>query len=187
MSRIGKNPITIPEGITVEKRDGNVIFVKGPKGELSTPIHKKIKVDIKDGEITCSRSSDDKFDRSLHGLSRSLIMNMILGVTEGFEKKLEILGVGYRVNLQGRKAVLSLGFSHPIEYEAPEGINLELDKEKKNILIISGINKQTVGEVAAKIRSYRKPEPYKGKGIRYLGEQVARKAGKAAAAASAKE
>lgn len=185
MSRIGKNPITIPNGITVEKRDGNNIFVKGPKGELTTKIHERINVDITDGVITCTRKSDNKLDRSLHGLSRTLIMNMILGVTDGFEKKLEILGVGYRVNLQGQKAVFSLGYSHPIEFEAPEGINMEIDKEKKNILIISGINKQTVGEVAAKIRSYRKPEPYKGKGIRYLGEHVARKAGKAAAAKEA--
>lgn len=181
MSRIGKNPVQITDGVTAELKDGNTIFIKGPKGELSTKIHPKIKVEIKDGQIICTRSSDEKFERSLHGLSRSLIANMITGVTEGFEKQLEIHGVGYRFAIQGSKAVLSLGYSHPIEYEPPEGIQFELDKEKKNILTIKGIDKQVVGEVAAKIRSYRKPEPYKGKGIRYVGETVTRKAGKAAA------
>lgn len=180
MSRIGKNPVKIPSGVTAEMRDGNTIFVKGPKGELSTKIHKKIKIEIKDGEIICTRSSEEKFDKSLHGLSRSLISNMITGVTDGFEKQLEIHGVGYRFALQGSKAVLSLGYSHPIEYQPPEGISFEIDQEKKNILTIKGIDKQVVGEVAAKIRSYRKPEPYKGKGIRYVGEIVTRKAGKAA-------
>jgi len=186
MSRIGKLPITIPNGVTVEKRDGNLIVVKGPKGELSFPIHELINVEIKDNEVVCTRTTEEKIQKSLHGLSRTLIANMIEGVTDGFQKRLEIQGVGYRANIQGNKCVLSLGYSHPIEYTAPEGIKIELDAEKKNVLVVSGVNKQVVGEVAAKIRSYRKPEPYKGKGIRYEGEHVQRKAGKAAAAAKEK-
>lgn len=180
MSRIGKLPIEIPEGVTVEVKDGTV-GVKGPKGELSEKIHPQIKVEIKENQIICTRSDEDKFSRSLHGLSRNLIANMIQGVTKGFEKRLEIQGVGYKAQASGKKITLNLGFSHPIELNAPEGITIEQDKDKKNIIIISGINKQIVGEVAAKIRSYRKPEPYKGKGIRYEGEYVARKAGKAVA------
>jgi len=180
MSRIGKLPIDIPNGITVEKNNENLVSVKGPKGELSMQIHKKMNIEIKDNVITVTRSGEDKLNKSLHGLSRTLIANMIEGVSKGFQKRLEIQGVGYRANVQGKKIVLSLGFSHPIEYEPPEGVILEMDKEKKNIIIISGINKQLVGEAAAKIRSYRKPEPYKGKGIRYEGEYVQRKAGKAA-------
>ncbi|MBU0667586.1 50S ribosomal protein L6 [Patescibacteria group bacterium] len=180
MSRIGKLPITVPNGVTVEKRDGNVIFVKGPKGELSLSVHELMNVEIKDNEITVIRSADNKQNRSLHGLSRMLIANMIEGVTKGFEKRLEIQGVGYRAAIQGRKAVLSLGFSHPIEYNPPEGVTIAVDQDKKNIIIVSGYNKQLVGEAAAKIRSFRKPEPYKGKGIRYENEYVQRKAGKAA-------
>ena len=181
MSRIGKLPITVPSGVTVEKRDGNLIQVKGPKGEISFPIHKDIIVEIADGTVLCKRPTEQRQHKSLHGLSRTIIANMIEGVTKGFEKRLEIQGVGYRFTIQGRKAVLNLGFSHPIEFEPPEGITLAVDVEKKNIIVISGVNKQMVGEVAAKIRSYRKPEPYKGKGIRYENEVVVRKAGKAAA------
>ncbi|HLG25712.1 MAG TPA: 50S ribosomal protein L6 [Candidatus Gracilibacteria bacterium] len=181
MSRIGKLPIAIPNGVTVEKREKNVVFVKGPKGELSFPVHENIQIEMKEGNLICTRKSDEKMDRSLHGLSRTLIANMIQGVTKGYEKKLEIQGVGYRAQLQGKKMVLSLGYSHPIEFTAPAGINLAIDAEKKNIIIVTGTDKQLVGEVAAKIRSYRKPEPYKGKGIRYEGEYIARKAGKAAA------
>jgi large subunit ribosomal protein L6 len=180
MSRIGKLPISIPEGVTVEIKD-NLVTVKGPKGELSEQIHKNIKVEIKDNEIICTPKKDDKFSKSLHGLSRNLIANMVEGVTKGFEKRLEIIGVGYKAQAQGSKLILNLGFSHPIEYKAPDGITFDLDKDKKNIVIVSGINKQIVGEVAAKIRSYRKPEPYKGKGIRYIDEHVMRKAGKAVA------
>ncbi len=180
MSRIGKLPITIPKGVTVEITESNVVKVKGPKGELETPIHDNIKLELKDDQVICTRKKEDKFTRSLHGLSRTLIANMVEGVEKGFEKRLEIQGVGYRANIQGKKVVLSLGYSHPIEYTAPEGITIELDKEKKNILIVKGINKQQVGEVAANIRSYRKPEPYKGKGIRYEGEEIIRKAGKTA-------
>ncbi len=181
MSRIGKLPITIPAGITVEKRTGNVIFVKGPKGELIFPVRENINVEIANGTITCTRKSESKTDKSLHGLTRTLIQNMIEGVNKGFEKRLEIQGVGYRVALQGGKVVLSLGYSHPIEYVPPKGIQVTIDQEKKNIIIVAGADKQLIGEVAAKIRSYRKPEPYKGKGIRYLGEHIVRKAGKAAA------
>ena len=180
MSRIGKAPVIIPNGVTVEKRPGNVIFVKGPKGELSFPFRENVKIEIADGKITLTRASEQKMDKSLHGLSRTLISNMVEGVTKGFTKQLEIQGVGYRAAMQGTKLVLSLGYSHPVEFQPPQGISITIDPEKKNILTISGTNKQTIGEVAAKIRSYRKPEPYKGKGIRYVGEVVARKAGKAA-------
>lgn len=181
MSRIGKNPITIPAGVTVEKKTGNVIHVKGPKGELSMPVRENITVEIKDGTVTCTRKSDSNTDKSLHGLSRTLIANMIHGVNKGFEKRLEIQGVGYRVAIQAGKVVLSLGYSHPIEFIPPKGITVAVDGEKKNIIVVTGTDKQAIGEVAAKIRSFRKPEPYKGKGIRYVGEVVVRKAGKAAA------
>jgi len=182
MSRIGKLPIEIPSGVTVDIKDG-VVTVKGPNGELKEKIHPKIKVEIKENEVLCTREGEDKESRSLHGLSRNLINNLVIGVTKGFEKRLEIIGVGYKAQASGNKVTLNLGFSHPIEYKAPEGIKFEIDKDKKNLLIISGINKQVVGEVAAKVRSYRKPEPYKGKGIRYEEEYVARKVGKAVAKA----
>ncbi len=178
MSRIGKLPISLPEGVTVEMKDG-ICYVKGPKGELSEKIQDSVTVEIKDNEIIVTRKDESKKARSFHGLSRNLINNMVIGVTKGFEKRLEVIGVGYKAQAQGSKLTLNLGFSHPIEYKAPEGITFDLDKEKKNIVIVSGISKQMVGEVASKIRSYRKPEPYKGKGIRYEGEYVARKAGKA--------
>jgi large subunit ribosomal protein L6 len=181
MSRIGKKPISIPNGVQVEKRQDNEIFVKGSKGELSFKIHPRVKVEIAEGNVTLTRSGEEKLDKSLHGLSRTIIANMIEGVTKGFSKQLEIQGVGYRAAMQGSKLVLSLGYSHPIEFNPPKGITITIDPEKKNILTVSGINKQLIGEVSAKIRSYRKPEPYKGKGIRYVGEYVPRKAGKAAA------
>lgn len=179
MSRIGKLPVEIPEGVTIDVK-GEIVTVKGPKGELSERIRSNITVKIEGNILTCSKIDDTKESRSLYGLSRSLIANMVEGVTKGFVKRLEIIGVGYKANVQGAKLVLNLGFSHPIEIKTPEGITFELDKDKKNILSVSGISKQQVGEVAAKIRSYRKPEPYKGKGIRYEGEYVARKAGKTA-------
>lgn len=181
MSRIGKQPVIIPAGVTVEKRAGNIIHVKGPKGELTFPLHERVKAEIADGKVTLIRASEEKFDKSLHGLSRTLISNMVEGVTKGFSKQLEIQGVGYRASLQGTKLVLTLGYSHPVELQPPKGITITIDPEKKNILTVSGCDKQLIGEIAAKIRSYRKPEPYKGKGIRYVGEYVARKAGKAAA------
>lgn len=179
MSRIGKNPIKIPNGVTVEIAH-HVVTVKGPKGELKTKLNSRVSLEIKDGVATVNRATENKIDRSLHGLSRTLVANMVEGVTKGFEKKLEILGVGYRAQVQGTKLSLTLGFSHPIEFPFPAGITITIDAEKKNILIIAGADKQLIGEVAAKIRSFKKPEPYKGKGIRYLGEYVARKAGKAA-------
>lgn len=180
MSRIGKLPIAIPQGVNVEKRNGNVVAVKGTKGELVFNIPAGIEIAIENNTLICTRKSDSQGHRSLHGLCRTLLANMIQGVTKGFEKRLEIHGVGYRANVQGKKLVLSLGYSHPIEYNPPEGITIAIDQEKKNILIVSGPDKQLVGQVAADIRSYRKPEPYKGKGIRYEGEHIVRKAGKAA-------
>ncbi|MBT6068150.1 50S ribosomal protein L6 [Candidatus Peregrinibacteria bacterium] len=182
MSRIGKLQIEIPSGVEV-RQDGPTVYVKGPKGELSMEINPDMKIILEEGIIRVERPSDEKEHRSLHGLTRSLLSNMVEGVTKGFEKKLEILGVGYRAQLQGTKLILSLGHSHPIEYPSPEGIKIEMDPEKKNIIIISGIDKQKVGQTAAEIREFRKPEPYKGKGVRYLGEYVRRKAGKSAASA----
>lgn len=184
MSRIGKQPIEVPQGITVELKDG-VITVKGPKGELKRKIHPNITVEISENTINVTRVDDQKENKALHGLFRSLISNMVEGVSKGFEKKLEIVGVGYRAQASGSKITLSLGYSHPIEYKAPEGIMFEIDAEKKNIITVTGIDKEIVGQVAAKVRSYRKPEPYKGKGIRYIDEYVARKAGKASASAAA--
>lgn len=184
MSRIGKQPINIPAEVTVNVAE-NSITVKGPKGELTKHIHPNIKAEIKDNQIVISRSNDLKENKSLHGLTRSLISNMIEGVIKGFEKKLEIVGVGYRAQAGKNKITLNLGFSHHIEYTAPQDIEFEIDKDNKNIIIIRGIDKQTVGEAAANVRSYRKPEPYKGKGIKYIDEQITRKAGKAAAGSSA--
>lgn len=183
MSRIGKQPVKIPSETTVTK-EGNKITVKGPKGELSVNIHKRIEIDITEENIIVQRKSDEKFDRSLHGLSRSLLQNMVDGVNKEFEKTLEINGVGYKVQVKGKMLTLNVGFSYPIEYKIPEGITIEIDEDKKNIFKVSGIDKQKVGQVAAKIRSFRKPEPYKGKGIKYLEEQIKRKAGKTAASAS---
>lgn len=179
MSRIGKSPITVPDGVEVTIADHH-IKIKGPKGELEYTFLPLVEVLYKDNQIVISRKNDDKESRSAHGLTRALINNMIIGASEGFEKRLEIIGVGYRAQASGKKITLNLGFSHPIDYEAPEGVTIEMDKENKNIIIVSGIDKQKVGEVAAQIRKYRLPEPYKGKGIRYIDEYVHRKAGKAA-------
>lgn len=183
MSRIGKLPIQIPSGVTLDIKDGE-ISVKGPKGTLKWKPHPRVKVKVEGNVVHVSRTSEEILDRSLHGLTRTLIANMIEGVTKGFSKQLEIQGVGYRAQIQGKKLQLALGFSHPVEFQAPEGISLEIDKEKKNIITISGNDKALVGQVAAVIRAIRKPEPYKGKGIRYVGEAVRRKAGKAATAAA---
>lgn len=176
MSRIGKQPITIPSGVSVEITDGGV-SVNGPKGSLSQFSLPGIKVAEKDGTLTVSRSSDEPTMRSRHGLMRSLINNMTVGVTSGFEKKLEINGVGYRVNLQGQTLKLSVGLSHEVTYNIPTGINLSVEQ---NIITISGIDKQQVGQVAAEIRAIKKPEPYKGKGIKYVGERIIRKSSKGA-------
>ena len=183
MSRIGKQPIELPSGVEVHVKDHEVT-VKGSKGTLKLQAHKLMHVKVEGQKVLVERKTDGILDRSLHGLTRTLIANMVEGVTKGFVKKLEIQGVGYRVQIQGKKLQLALGYSHPIEFTAPEGIAFEIDKEKKNILFISGIDKAVVGQVAAEIRELRPPEPYKGKGIRYLGEKIRRKAGKAATAAA---
>jgi large subunit ribosomal protein L6 len=180
MSRIGKNPVQVPAGVTVSIT-GNTVSVKGPKGELTQTFHPNMKVEIAENEVKVTRPNDLKLNRALHGLTRTLIYNMIEGVTKGYEKQLEIIGVGYRAAIAGSKLTLNLGFSHPVEFNVPKGIIIEMDKDKKNILIIKGTDKQLLGEVSAKIRGFKKPEPYKGKGIRYVGEYVPQKAGKAAA------
>ncbi|VBB04851.1 ribosomal protein l6 signature 1 [Lucifera butyrica] len=176
MSRIGRMPITVPQGVTVTI-SGNVVAVKGPKGELSRMIHKDMIVEKENDTILVKRPSDNKEHRSLHGLTRTLIDNMITGVTKGFSKTLEIAGVGYRAAKAGTKVNLTLGFSHPVEVEPPKGITL--DVPAPNRIVVSGIDKEAVGELAAKIRGYREPEPYKGKGIKYEGEVIRRKVGKA--------
>lgn len=179
MSRIGKKPIAIPGGIEIKIGEKEIV-IKGPKGELKQEIHPRVKVVKDDEEIRVSVDNlKDKLGRSLWGLFRSLIQNTVIGVTKGFEKKLEIRGVGYKVAIQGNKLVLNVGYSHPIEYELPAGINAQVEK---NMITISGADKQVVGEVAAQIRSVRKPEPYKGKGIKYFDEVIRRKAGKQAKA-----
>lgn len=183
MSRIGKQPVNIPAGVTVTIQE-NVITVKGSKGELKKDFHKTMKIESKDNQILVSRVDNSSQQKALHGLTRNIISNMVEGVSKGFQRKMEIIGVGYRATAAKNKINLTLGFSHPVEYTAPKEIEFKMDEEAKNIIIINGIDKQVVGEVAAKIRSYRKPEPYKGKGIRYFGEKIAKKAGKAAAGAS---
>ena len=177
MSRIGKQPIALPDGVEVSIEPERV-RVTGPKGELEEKKARDIEVAQEDGQVVVRRPSDRGEHRALHGLTRSLVANMVEGVTNGFEKRLEIQGVGYRAQLQGRKLVLSLGYSHPVEVEAPEGIDFEVPAPTQ--IVVRGISKQAVGEVAANIRKKRPPEPYKGKGIRYQGEYVARKVGKRA-------
>lgn len=180
MSRIGKKLIMIPDAVMVNIANQD-ITVKGPRGELSLNVHHKIKVKFDAKEIHVERIGNDKLARSLHGLTRTLIMNMIDGVTKGFEKKLELVGVGYRASIQGSKLTLLVGYSHPVIVEAPAGITFQV---QKNIITISGINKEQVGETAAIIRKVRKPEPYKGKGIKYVNEIIRRKPGKTAKAAT---
>lgn len=175
MSRIGKMPVEIPEGVEVKVED-NLVTAKGPKGTESVQIREEIKVEVKDNQVILTRINDDRKSRSLHGLSRTLVSNVIKGVKDGFVKKLEIQGVGYRANMQGSAINLQLGYSHPVVIEPPEGIKIEVEANTK--ITVSGSNKQTVGDVAALIRSKRAPEVYKGKGIRYEGEYVRRKAGK---------
>jgi large subunit ribosomal protein L6 len=176
MSRIGKKPIPIPAGVTVTVEAGNVVRVKNNKGELTERIPASIEVVVEDGSVIVKRSSDEKEQRAMHGLSRAIIANMVHGVTQGFSKSLEVVGVGYRVQKSGNKIVLNVGFSHPVE--VPEENGIKLDVEGTNIIKVSGISKQAVGQVAADIRGIRPPEPYKGKGIRYVGEEVLRKVGK---------
>ena len=177
MSRIGKKPIAVPDGVEVQVGTGHVT-VKGPKGELAQDISPEMAVEQEDGDLNVRRPTDRGEHRALHGLTRSLIANMVEGVTEGFEKRLEIQGVGYRAQLRGRSLELALGFSHPVQVEAPEGIEFEVPQPTE--IVVRGIDKQLVGQVAADIRKRRPPEPYKGKGIRYRGEHVARKVGKRA-------
>ena len=175
MSRIGKNPIAIPSGVEV-KIDGRLVDVKGPKGNLNVTLPEPITASIENNEILVTRPDDHRNSRSMHGLSRSLVNNIVVGVTEGYTIKMEIFGVGYRVALKGKNLEFSLGYSHPVVIEAPEGITFAVDGTTK--LSISGIDKQKVGQVAAVIRRLRKDDPYKGKGIRYEGEQIRRKVGK---------
>jgi len=182
MSRIGKSPVTIPSGVEV-KVDGNVVTVKGSKGELTQEIDSCVQLSVEDGTVTFTRESDSPDHRAKHGLYRSLINNMCQGVSEGFKKELEIIGVGYRANAQGQRLELALGFSHPIVIEFPKEIKVSTvsEKGKAPIVTLESHDKQLVGQAAAKIRSLRKPEPYKGKGVRFLGEEIRRKAGKSAA------
>lgn len=176
MSRIGRMPIAIPAGVTVEIAENNKVTVKGPKGTLERVLPAEMSIKEEDGQIIVTRPSDLKKMKSLHGLTRTLINNMIVGVTAGYEKKLEINGVGYRAQKQGKKLVLSLGYSHPVEMEDPEG--LESTMEGQNVIIVKGIDKEKVGQYAAEIRDKRRPEPYKGKGIKYADEVIRRKVGK---------
>ena len=177
MSRIGRAPITIPAGVTVKVDDNNLVQVKGPKGELARKINQDMKISIDGNILTVTRPSDDKTHRSLHGLSRTLINNMVVGVTDGFTKNLEIVGVGYRAAKQGKNLQLALGYSHPVIIEPPAGITL--DAPTPTSITVHGIDKEMVGAVAANIRKWREPEPYKGKGIKYVGEHIIRKEGKA--------
>lgn len=176
MSRIGKLPITVPGGVDV-KIAGQQVTVKGSKGELSLTVAEPIRVALEDGQVLVTRPNDERESRALHGLTRTLINNNIIGVTEGYTKQLEVVGTGYRVQQKGQGLELALGFSHPVNVDAPEGITLAVEGNTK--ITVSGISKQAVGEAAANIRKLKKPEPYKGKGIRYAGEVVRRKAGKA--------
>ena len=176
MSRIGRQKIVLPAGVTVSVAEDNLVTVKGPHGTLSEKIHPLITVSVDGNVVSVDRSSDEKFEHSLHGLSRSLIHNMVVGVTEGYSKKLEIVGVGYRAQKTGKQLVLNLGYSHPITFEEKDGITFEVPDP--NTVIVKGISKQTVGQVAAQVREKRPPEPYLGKGVKYAGEKIRRKAGK---------
>jgi large subunit ribosomal protein L6 len=180
MSRIGKQPIEIPDGVTVSVADDGLVTVSGPRGELTQRLHPQITVVVDDGTVRVERPNDEGFFRGLHGLSRTLVANMIEGVTKGFEKRLEIVGVGYRAQAKGGDLEIAAGFSHPVAVRRPEGIEFEVPSPTQ--ITIRGNDKQAVGEIAAKIRKIRPPEPYKGKGIRYEGESVRKKAGKAAKA-----
>ena len=178
MSRIGNKPVVIPSGVTISV-EGNTVKVKGPKGELSQSFRPEVSVTVKEGNLTVERSGDDKPVKALHGLTRALIANMVQGVTGGYKKTLEIVGVGYKAEKKGNTLVLNVGYSHPVQYPEPAGI--KLSTTSPTVVVIEGTDKQKVGQVAAELRDVRPPEPYKGKGIRYQGEQVRRKAGKAGA------
>ena len=182
MSRIGKLPVIIPDGVKVDVSEDNVVTVKGKLGELSQKIHKDIKLEIEGNTINLTRPSDSKQHKSFHGLFRVLVNNMVEGVSKGFEKKLEVIGVGYRASANGQLLEVNVGYSHPIIFQLPDAVKVEVQQEKrKNAFItLKSFDKQLLGNVAAKVRSFRKPEPYKGKGIRYVGEYVRKKVGKAA-------
>ncbi|HUI29112.1 MAG TPA: 50S ribosomal protein L6 [Candidatus Acidoferrales bacterium] len=180
MSRIGKKPVPIPKGVTVQVT-GNEVKVKGPKGEMSTVLHPDISIEVKPEEVVVRVNSDDNFHNALHGLWRANLNNMVNGTTRGYEKKLEIVGVGYRAEMKGTNIQMTLGFSHSILFKPPKGIKVETPSPTN--IVVSGVDKQLVGQIAAKLRSFRPPEPYKGKGVKYEGEFIRRKAGKAAAAA----
>lgn len=180
MSRIGRKPVVIPSGVTVSTSNG-VVTVKGKLGELKETLHPRIRVEVKGNEVYVHRSSDARSDRALHGTTRANIQNMVKGVSEGFTKKLELVGVGYKAEMKGKNLALALGFSHPIVFRAPETIKIEVPTQTN--IVISGSDKQLVGLVAAKIRSFKQPEPYKGKGVKYENEYIRRKAGKTAAGA----
>jgi len=182
MSRIGKAPITVPNGVTVAVGNDNVITVKGPKGELKEAIDRDIRIEVKDGQVQISRPTDQIRHRALHGLSRALVANMVKGVTEGYKKQLELIGVGFKAANQGNVLDLALGYSHNIIFEVPKEIKVATEqlKGQNPTISLEGIDRQLLGQVAAKLRSLRKPEPYKGKGVRYVGEIVRKKAGKAA-------
>ncbi|HQF43396.1 MAG TPA: 50S ribosomal protein L6 [Ignavibacteriaceae bacterium] len=177
MSRIGKKIIEIPKNVTVTI-DGSIVKIKGPKGELQREIHPNMKLELKDSNLEVKRPDDQKTNKALHGLTRALVQNMVVGVTSGYKKILDIVGVGYRVELKGANLLLNMGYSHPIYFMPPAEIKIETPTQTQ--IVISGIDKQLVGQVAAKLRSIRKPEPYKGKGIKYSGEHILRKAGKTA-------
>ena len=176
MSRIGKKPVPVPKGVTVTV-DGTTVKVKGPKGELERTLHRELAVALENNEVVVQRPSDEPRHKALHGLSRTLVANMVEGVTKGFQKQLEIVGVGYKAEGRPYGLQLALGYSHPIEYRAPKGI--KLSAPQPTTVVVDGADKEVVGQVAAEIRSLRPPEPYKGKGIKYVGEQIRRKAGKA--------
>ncbi|NLZ47634.1 MAG: 50S ribosomal protein L6 [Clostridiales bacterium] len=176
MSRIGRLPIALPAGVTVTVTPDNVVTVKGAKGQLTKAMSKDIKIAVEDNSVVVTRSSDSKEQKALHGLTRALLNNMVKGVSEGYQKSLDLIGVGYRAQVQGKKLVMNLGYSHPVEIEAVEGITFETPAANK--VVVKGIDKELVGEVAANIRSWRKPEPYKGKGIKYENEVIRRKEGK---------
>jgi len=182
MSRIGNAPISIPSGVSIDV-SGNVVKVKGPKGQLSENIAESLSINIEDDTLSVSRPDDSKYNRSMHGLYRSLIHNMVVGVTDGYTRTLEAVGVGYRASNSGQLLELSLGYSHPIHFYVPDDIKVETvtEKGKPPRIVLTGIDKQLIGQIAAKIRSFRKPEPYKGKGVRFEGENIRRKAGKTAA------
>ncbi|MEQ1849189.1 MAG: 50S ribosomal protein L6 [Candidatus Peribacteraceae bacterium] len=184
MSRIGAKSIGLPNGVTVEVKN-RVVHVTGPKGELTYALHPEIDVDVVEKEVLVKRVKENENAKAYHGLTRSLLKNMIIGVADGHKRSMEIVGVGYKVQLKPTSLTFSLGFSHPVEFPLPKGITVTQDEKNKNLITIQGIDKQLVGQVAANIREYRKPEPYKGKGIRYTDEIVRRKPGKAAAAKGA--